>query len=95
MARADRGGEAGPFGSQRDRCGDAVGLSLSQIAGGGLAVTLDPGASEEHDLVVSNHTANLRLTIKLIPHILGIVPFFLLLGHWKSWEPEECESSGM
>src|SRR5437016_9943861 len=37
----------------------------------------------------------LRLTIKLIPHRLGIVPFFLLLGHWKSWEPEECESSGM
>jgi hypothetical protein len=44
---------------------DAVGLSLSQIAGSGLAVTLDPGASEEHDLVISNHTANLRLTIKL------------------------------
>ncbi len=44
---------------------DAVGLSLAQVAGSGLAVTLDPGASEEHDLVVSNHTANLRLTIKL------------------------------
>lgn len=44
---------------------DAVGLSPAQIAGSGLAVTLDPGASEEHDLVVSNHTANLRLTVKL------------------------------
>src|SRR5258706_6986495 len=44
---------------------DAVALSLSQVAGSGLAVTLDPGASEEHDLVISNHTANLRLTIKL------------------------------
>jgi len=44
---------------------DAVTVSLSQVAGSGLAVTLDPGASEEHDLVVSNHTANLRLTIKL------------------------------
>ena len=45
---------------------DAVGVSLSQVAGSGLAVTLDPGASEEHDLVVSNHTANLRLTVKLV-----------------------------
>src|SRR5260221_12375174 len=44
---------------------DAVALSLSQVAGSGLAVTLDPGASEEHDVVVANHTANLRLTIKL------------------------------
>jgi hypothetical protein len=44
---------------------DAVGLSLSQVTGSGLAVTLDPGASEEHDLVVSNHTANLRLTVRL------------------------------
>ena len=45
---------------------DAVGVSLAQVAGSGLAVTLDPGASEEHDLVVSNHTANLRLTVKLV-----------------------------
>ena len=44
---------------------DAIGLSLSKVPGAGLAVTLDAGASEEHDLVVSNHTANLRLTIKL------------------------------
>jgi hypothetical protein len=44
---------------------DAVALSLSQVSGSGLAVTLDAGASEEHDLVVSNHTANLRLIIKL------------------------------
>jgi hypothetical protein len=44
---------------------DAVALSLSQVSGSGLAVTLDAGASEEHDLVVSNHTANLRLVIKL------------------------------
>ena len=44
---------------------DAVGLTLSQVLGSGLAVTLDGGASEEHDLVVSNHTADLRLTIKL------------------------------
>ncbi len=41
------------------------GLSLAQVAGSGLAVTLDAGASEEHDLVISNHTANLRLTVKL------------------------------
>ncbi len=44
---------------------DAVDLALSQVVGSGLAVTLDPGASEEHDIVVSNHTANLRLTVKL------------------------------
>ncbi len=44
---------------------DAVGLSLLQVSSSGLAVTLDPGGSEEHDVVVSNHTANLRLTIKL------------------------------
>ncbi len=44
---------------------DALGLSPAQVAGSGLAVTLDAGASEEHDLVVSNHTANLRLTVKL------------------------------
>ena len=44
---------------------DAIGLSLSQVLGSGLAVTLDAGASEEHDLVVSNHTADLRLTVKL------------------------------
>jgi hypothetical protein len=45
--------------------GDAVGLSPAQVAGSGLAVTLDAGASQEHDLVLSNHTANLRLTVKL------------------------------
>ncbi len=44
---------------------DAVGLSPAQVAGSGLAVTLDAGASQEHDLVVSNHTANLRLTVHL------------------------------
>jgi len=44
---------------------DAVGLSISQVVGNGLAVTLDAGASEEHDLVVSNHTQDLRLTVKL------------------------------
>jgi hypothetical protein len=44
---------------------DAVDLTLSQVVGSGLAVTLDSGASEEHDIVVSNHTANLRLTVKL------------------------------
>jgi len=44
---------------------DAVGLSISQVNSSGLAVTLDAGASEEHDLVVSNHTADLRLTVQL------------------------------
>ncbi len=44
---------------------DAVGLSISQVNSPGLAVTLDAGASEEHDLVVSNHTADLRLTVQL------------------------------
>src|SRR5690242_13382431 len=44
---------------------DAISVTLAEVAGSGLAVTLDAGASEEHDLVVSNHTANLRLTIKL------------------------------
>ncbi len=44
---------------------DALGLSPAQVAGSGLAVTLDAGASQEHDLVLSNHTANLRLTVKL------------------------------
>jgi hypothetical protein len=44
---------------------DAVGLSPAQVVGSGLAVTLDAGASQEHDLVLSNHTANLRLTVRL------------------------------
>jgi hypothetical protein len=44
---------------------DAVGLAISQVNSSGLAVTLDAGASEEHDLVVSNHTADLRLTVQL------------------------------
>ena len=44
---------------------DAVGVTPALVAGSGLAVTLDPGTSEEHDVVVSNHTANLRLTVKL------------------------------
>ncbi len=44
---------------------DAVGLSISQVNSPGLAVTLDAGASEEHDLVVSNHTPDLRLTVQL------------------------------
>ena len=37
----------------------------AQVTGPGSRATLDAGASEEHDLVVSNHTANLRLTVKL------------------------------
>lgn len=44
---------------------DAVGVTLAQVSGSGLAVTLDPGASEPHDLVISNHTADLRLTVKI------------------------------
>jgi hypothetical protein len=44
---------------------DAVGLSIAQVNSPGLAVTLDAGASEEHDLVVSNHTPDLRLTVEL------------------------------
>ncbi len=44
---------------------DAVGLSIAQVNSPGLAVTLDAGASEEHDLVVSNHTPDLRITVEL------------------------------
>ena len=39
--------------------------SHSRRSRSGLAVTLDAGATEDHDLVISNHTADLRLTIKL------------------------------
>ena len=44
---------------------DALALSDSRIKGNGLAVTLDSGASEEHDLVLSNHTSDLRLSVRL------------------------------
>ena len=44
---------------------DAVALSIQQVKTSGLAVTLDPGATEDHDLIVSNHTSDLRLTVKL------------------------------
>jgi hypothetical protein len=36
-----------------------------QPGGSGLSVTLDAGATEQHDLVVANHTPDLRLTVKL------------------------------
>ncbi len=44
---------------------DAVGVAIASVSTNGLAVTLDAGASEEHDLVISNHTADLRLSVKL------------------------------
>ena len=44
---------------------DALALSDSRIKGNGLAITLDSGASEEHDLVLSNHTSDLRLSVRL------------------------------
>jgi hypothetical protein len=44
---------------------DALGLSIAALSTNGLAVTLDAGASEEHDVIVSNHTADLRLSVKL------------------------------
>src|SRR5438045_6246259 len=44
---------------------DAVGLSPAQVVGSGLAVPLDAGAPQEHDLVLSTHPANLRLTVNL------------------------------
>src|SRR6185312_11743932 len=44
---------------------NAVGLAIAQVRTPGLAVTVDAGATENHDLVISNHTADLRLTIKL------------------------------
>jgi hypothetical protein len=44
---------------------DALGLAFTQAGGPGLAVTLDAGASEQHDLVISNRTSNLRLSVKL------------------------------
>lgn len=44
---------------------DALGLAVAQVSTNGLAVTLDAGASEEHDLVISNHTPDLRLSVKL------------------------------
>src|SRR4051794_35970998 len=43
---------------------DALGLALANQTTKGLAVTLDAGAAEEHDLIVSNHTKDLRLTVK-------------------------------
>jgi hypothetical protein len=44
---------------------NAVGLALADVSTAGLAATLDAGGAEEHDLVVSNHTSDLRLTIRL------------------------------
>ena len=37
--------------------GDAIGLSLSQVASSGLAINLDAGQSQEHKLLISNFTA--------------------------------------
>jgi hypothetical protein len=46
---------------------DALGVAFAEHqAGPGLAVTLDPGASEQHDLVISNRTRDLRLSVKLL-----------------------------
>jgi hypothetical protein len=45
--------------------GDAIGLSLSQVASSGLAINLDAGQSQEHTLLISNFTADLRLSVRL------------------------------
>jgi hypothetical protein len=45
--------------------GDAIGLSLSQVASSGLAINLDAGQSQEHKLLISNFTADLRLSVRL------------------------------
>ena len=42
---------------------DAVGIAPAEAPT--LALNLDAGASEEHDVVVSNRTSNLRLTVRL------------------------------
>ena len=42
---------------------DAVGIAPAESPT--LALNLDAGASEEHDVVVSNRTSNLRLTVRL------------------------------
>ncbi|HEX2401717.1 MAG TPA: hypothetical protein VHJ79_17295, partial [Mycobacterium sp.] len=44
---------------------DAISVSIAKVSTAGLAVTLDAGASESQDLIISNHTADLRLTVKL------------------------------
>jgi hypothetical protein len=45
---------------------NALDVAFSEQPGGsGLSVTLDAGATEQHDLVVANHTPDLRLTVKL------------------------------
>src|SRR5690349_21093527 len=44
---------------------NAIGLTFSDQPGAGLAVSIDAGQSEEHDLVVSNHSSDLRLTVRL------------------------------
>jgi hypothetical protein len=45
---------------------NAIGLEIANVTTPGLAVTVDPGATDNHDLVISNHTSDLRLTVKLV-----------------------------
>src|SRR5215207_2845248 len=45
--------------------GDAIGLSLQQVTSAGLALDLDAGGTEEHKLLVSNFTTDLRISVRL------------------------------
>jgi hypothetical protein len=66
---------------------DAISVSIARVSTPGLGVTLDAGATESHDLVISNHTADLRLTVKLSATdangSIGIGP-----GSWLSFGDE-------
>jgi hypothetical protein len=44
---------------------DAVGLAVTGVTTPGLALSMDSGARQDRGIVVSNHTADLRLSIKL------------------------------
>src|SRR4051794_33844059 len=44
---------------------NAIGLAFTNQTSSGLAATIDSGAAEAHDLVVSNTTKDLRLVVKL------------------------------
>jgi len=43
----------------------ALGLGIANLKDNNLAVSLDPGGSQQYDVVLSNHSSNLRLSVRL------------------------------
>ena len=65
--RAPANGSQPPSTTQAAPPNDALGVAFPEHQSGpGLSVTLDAGASEQHDLVISNRTRDLRLTVKVL-----------------------------